>query len=74
MNTVWESLDEVQRHLFTFKMSSSYRQWVYHGEGVNLSRELNQTTYLVHDEGLSNGEYNDVPTKENEMLNILNDF
>lgn len=39
-----------------------------------MSRELNQTSHLVHDEGFSNAEFNDVPTEENEMLNILNDL
>ena len=74
MNTVRESLDRVRRHLLTYGMSPSYRQWVYHGEGVNLSSKLNQTSRLLHDEGFSNAEFNDVPTEENKMLNILNDL
>ena len=74
MNTVWKSLDGVERHLLTYGMSPLYSQWVYHGETSNLSRELNQTTHSIRGEELNPEEFTDVPTEENEMLNILNDL
>ena len=55
-------------------MSSSYSQWVYHGETSNLSSEINQATHSICSEGLNPGEFTDVPVEENEMLNILNDL
>ncbi|KAL0559314.1 hypothetical protein IC582_003922 [Cucumis melo] len=70
MNSMWESLEGVERHLLTVGISPSYVNWIYHGERVNLPRGLERVaTHLHHDdEGTSN------LFEQNEMLDLLNDL
>ena len=38
MNSSWNSLKGVERHLFTIGISPYYTKWMYHKELVNLNR------------------------------------
>ena len=40
MNSNWDSLEGVELHLLTTTIASSYIDWVYHGEPVNLHRGM----------------------------------
>ena len=37
-NSMTQTLDGVECHLFTYEISSSYNKWILHGEATNLAR------------------------------------
>ena len=64
----------MERHLLTIKISLFYTDYVYHRELVNIHRGIQRfdegTSSNPFDEGISN----DLFSKENEMLGMLNDL
>ena len=75
MNSNWDSLEGVELHLLTTTIASSYIDWVYHGEPVNLHRgmespdEWTSSSYLFNEGTSSNSFY-----EENEMLGKSHDL
>ncbi|TYK19802.1 putative Transposase family tnp2 [Cucumis melo var. makuwa] len=84
MNSNWDSLEGVERHLLTIEMCPSYTEWVYHGEPINLYRSIERfderTSSDPFHEGTSNdlfhinGTSSNLFSKDNEMLGILHDL
>ena len=70
MNSIWESLESVERHLLIVGIYPLYVNWVYRGEQVNLPKGLERvSTHLHHnDEGTSN------LYEQGEMLDFLDDL
>ncbi|KAA0052853.1 uncharacterized protein E6C27_scaffold33G00030 [Cucumis melo var. makuwa] len=54
MNSNWDSLEGVERHLLTSGMCPSYTEWMYHGEPVNLYRDIKR-----FDEGISSDHFHE---------------
>ena len=57
INSIWESLEGMERHLLTYGISPSYCEWVYDlGESINLpwGFERVATHSLHNDEETSN--------------------
>ena len=75
MNSIWDSLEGMERHLLTIGIPSSYTNLVYHGEPVNLHRGIQR-----FDEGISNSNFfyeetisNPFP-EENKMFSMFHDL
>ena len=62
MNSIWDSLKGVKRHLLTIGISPSCTGSVYHGEPVNLHRGTQK-----FDKGTSSNLF----SEENEILGML---
>ncbi|KAA0033529.1 uncharacterized protein E5676_scaffold104G00900 [Cucumis melo var. makuwa] len=81
INSNWDSLKGVERHLLTIGMCPSYTEWVYHGEPVNLYRGIGRfdegTNTDPFHEGTSNNSFHIEGTssnmfyEDNEMLRML---
>ncbi|KAA0035762.1 uncharacterized protein E6C27_scaffold403G00370 [Cucumis melo var. makuwa] len=66
-----QTLDGVERHLFTYGISSVYNKWVYHGEATNLARFERGAT---SSEGDTLSREANVGDEDDDILDLLNDL
>ena len=69
-NSMTQTLDGIERHLFTYGISYLYNKWVYHGEATNLARFEHGATSLG---GRLSGESN-VDSEDDDILDLLTDL
>ena len=70
-NSMTQTLDGVERHLFTYGISSVYNKWVYHGEATNLARFERGAT---SSEGDTLSREANVVDEDDDILDLLNDL
>ncbi|KAL4021061.1 hypothetical protein IC575_019850 [Cucumis melo] len=70
-NSMTQTLDGVERHLFTYGISSVYNKWVYHGEATNLARFERGAT---SSEGDTLSREANVGDEDDDILDLLNDL
>ena len=67
-NSMTQTLDKVERHLFTYGISSLYNKWVYHGEATNLAW-FEQCATLSKDDRFSRE--SNVGYEDDDILDLL---
>ena len=70
-NSMTQTLDGVEHHLFANGISSLYDKCIYHGEAMNFARFEQSTTSLESDR-LSRE--SDVGNKDDDILDLLTDL
>ncbi|KAA0054232.1 hypothetical protein E6C27_scaffold131G001770 [Cucumis melo var. makuwa] len=74
INSNWNSLKGVKRHLLTIGISPYCTEWVYHGKPVNLYKGIKKfdegTNRNLFDEGTSSSHFHE----EDGMFGMLNDL
>ncbi|KAA0047711.1 hypothetical protein E5676_scaffold648G001770 [Cucumis melo var. makuwa] len=70
-NSMTQTLNGVERHLFTYGISSSYDKWVNYGEAMNFAQFEHGATSLEC--GRLSGESN-VSDEDDDILDLLTDL
>ena len=47
LNVNWNRLDVIERHLYKYSMSPTYKRWIFHGDTVDLSPFLRSNSRFL---------------------------
>ena len=70
-NSMPQTLTGVERHLFTYGISSVYNKWIYHGETTNLARFERGASSL---EGERLSRESNIGDEDDDILDLLTDL